>query len=188
MEIIDFKIIEKDSSVGINYEYFHYLEENLGCHPIIFKVKLKEDPHNFYYLSPQNNSGRSYRRCRGCVFGIGSNKHDAKFTHANGKKCLYCSTEFCDIVQDCLEKNIETMNSTLHKKIINSLIFLDDEVVELDGSRFFSNNISSTSLRKHFCEVYCPLEKNQHMKNHCWEKEECCILKNLIEDIKNNGK
>ena len=184
MEIIDFEIIEKNSSVGINHEYFHYLEETLGCHPIIFKVKLKEDPNNFYYLSPKDGSKSSYKRCHGCAFSIDSNKHDARFTYADGMNCLCCSIEFCDVVQDCLEKNIEAMNSSLHKKIINRLIFLDDEVVELDGNRLFSNNISSASLRKHFCDVYCPLEKNQHMKNHCWKKEEYCILKNLIEDIR----
>lgn len=187
MKIINFEIIEEDSSVRNNHKYFQYLKENLGCHPMIFKVKLEEDPNNFYYLSPKDDSNLSYKRCQGCVFSIDSYKsykHREKFTYADGKKtCLYCSTEFCDSVQECLEKNIGAMNPTLHKKIINNLIFLDDEEVELDGSRFFSTHISPASLRKHFCEVYCPLEKNQHMKNRCWEKEETCILKNLIEDI-----
>lgn len=192
MKIIDFEIIEEESSEETNQKYFDYLKEGLGCQPIIFKVKLEEDPNNFYYLSPKKDppNNPSFRRCKNCVFSINSNKHDKKFTYADGKKiCPCCSQEFCDSIQENLEKKIEDMDSTLHKKIINRLIFLDNERAEAaEGNRFFSTNISSTSLRKHFCEVYCPLEKNQHMKNRCWEKEENCILKNLIDDIENEEK
>lgn len=184
MKIIDFEIIEEDSSVEPNHEYFNYLKDGLGCYPIIFKVKLEENPNKFYYLSPKNDSNPSYRRCGNCAFSNDAIKHYERFTYADGTKtCLCCSQEFCDRIQDNLEKKIEAKNSTLHKKIRNRLIFLDNEEVEVDGSRFFSANITAASLRKHFCEIYCPLEKNQHMKNRCWEKEENCILKNLIEDI-----